>query len=100
MSNFFRTELLDIQKDFSAMGALALSADSSCKLYSDISSTSLIIANLVNKMTGVSQWKNKLTDTEIFDRNEEGNDGDKLAICRKLMHWGRHTKSNRTFFNL
>ncbi|CCD67583.1 Serine/threonine-protein kinase smg-1 [Caenorhabditis elegans] len=90
-----RTELLDIQKDFSAMGALALSADSSCKLYSDISSTSLIIANLVNKMTGVSQWKNKLTDTEIFDRNEEGNDGDKLAICRKLMHWGRHTKSNR-----
>ena len=77
------------------MGALTLSADTSCKLYSDISSTSIIVANLVDRMTGVSQWKNQLTDGEMFDKTEEGNEGDKLAICRKLMHWGRHIKHYR-----
>uniref|UniRef100_A0A8R1DM78 Serine/threonine-protein kinase smg-1 n=1 Tax=Caenorhabditis japonica TaxID=281687 RepID=A0A8R1DM78_CAEJA len=86
-----RNELLDHQKEFSAMGALALSTDASCKLYSDISSTSLIIANLVDRMTGVSQPKNLIT-SELFDRTENGNDGDKLAICRKVMHWSRHMK--------
>ncbi|KAF1770033.1 hypothetical protein GCK72_001850 [Caenorhabditis remanei] len=90
-----RTELLDLQKELSAMGALTLSADTSCKLYSDISSTSIIVANLVDRMTGVSQWKNQLTDGEMFDKTEEGNEGDKLAICRKLMHWGRHIKHYR-----
>ncbi|EGT41634.1 hypothetical protein CAEBREN_10861 [Caenorhabditis brenneri] len=90
-----RSELLELQKEFSAMGALALSVDTSCKLYSDISSTSIIIANLVDKMTGASQMKNQLTDMEIFDKNEDGNEGDKLAICRKLMHWGRHMKHHR-----
>ncbi|ULU12958.1 hypothetical protein L3Y34_015876 [Caenorhabditis briggsae] len=90
-----RNELLELQKEMSAMGALALSADSSCKLYSDISSTSLVIANLVDRMTGTSHWKNQLTDVEMFDRAEEGNEGDKLTICRKLMHWGRHMKHHR-----
>uniref|UniRef100_A0A1I7T9F9 Serine/threonine-protein kinase smg-1 n=1 Tax=Caenorhabditis tropicalis TaxID=1561998 RepID=A0A1I7T9F9_9PELO len=90
-----RNELLELQKEFSAMGSLALSVDTSCKLYSDISSTSIVIANLVDKMTGVSQMKNQLTDVELFNRTEEGNEGDKLAICRKIMHWGRHIKHHR-----
>lgn len=53
--SYFRSELLEHQKEISAMGALVLSADTSCKLYSDVASSSLIIANLVDKMTGITQ---------------------------------------------
>ncbi|CAI2300472.1 unnamed protein product [Caenorhabditis sp. 36 PRJEB53466] len=90
-----RTELFEHQKELSAMGALTLSTDVSCKLYADVSSTSLIIANLIDKMPGAVQTRNRMTDADLFERNENGNLGDKLAICRKVMHWSRHIKHFR-----
>ncbi|CAB3408298.1 unnamed protein product [Caenorhabditis bovis] len=87
-------EIAEHRKEMTVLGALALSVDPTCKIYSDISSTNLVVAFLVDNVNSV-QGKNDLTTRPLFTGCGDEEIGEKLTLCRKVMHWAHHLKHIR-----